>query len=75
MSASELPVCAELQRTRVPRIEDEGRLLCVSGTVVRAGLPHLLDTRAYYMCNKCKHHFIVWVRVQSAVRSEGYLWF
>ncbi|XP_043192844.1 DNA helicase MCM9-like [Amphibalanus amphitrite] len=67
---TELPVCAELQRTCVPRIEDEGRLLCVSGTVVRAGLPHLLDSRAHYTCNKCKHQFIVWAEYEQSYQTE-----
>ncbi|XP_037071750.1 DNA helicase MCM9-like [Pollicipes pollicipes] len=66
----ELPVCAELQRTCVPRIEDEGQLLCVSGTVVRAGLPHMLETRAYYTCNKCKHPFTVTAEYEQSYQSE-----
>uniref|UniRef100_A0A8C4Q7G8 DNA helicase MCM9 n=1 Tax=Eptatretus burgeri TaxID=7764 RepID=A0A8C4Q7G8_EPTBU len=54
-----LPQCPELVRDRVPRAVDHGRLLCVSGTVIRTGTARLLEYRREYVCLKCRHEFVV----------------
>ena len=46
-------------RDRVPRAVDHGRLLCVSGTVIRTGTVRLLEYRREYVCLKCRHEFVV----------------
>uniref|UniRef100_UPI00358E190E DNA helicase MCM9-like isoform X1 n=1 Tax=Myxine glutinosa TaxID=7769 RepID=UPI00358E190E len=56
---SGLPQCPELMRDRVPRAVDLGRLLCVSGTVIRTGTARLLEYSREYVCMKCRHEFVV----------------
>ncbi|XP_042214079.1 DNA helicase MCM9-like, partial [Homarus americanus] len=54
-----LPTCPELYRHAVPRTSDVGRLLCVSGTVVRTTAAKMLEYQKDFMCIQCKHVFTV----------------
>nr|XP_045624120.1 DNA helicase MCM9-like [Procambarus clarkii] len=54
-----LPTCPELYRHAVPRTCDVGRLLCVSGTVVRTTAAKMLEYQKEFICAKCKHVFNV----------------
>uniref|UniRef100_A0A8C0GR58 DNA helicase MCM9 n=1 Tax=Chelonoidis abingdonii TaxID=106734 RepID=A0A8C0GR58_CHEAB len=56
---SGLPVCPELTRERIPKTRDVGHFLSVTGTVIRTILVKVLEFERDYMCNKCKHVFVV----------------
>lgn len=54
-----LPVCPELVREHIPKTKDVGHFLSVTGTVIRTSLVKILEFERDYMCNKCKHVFVV----------------
>ncbi|NXI61361.1 MCM9 helicase, partial [Anseranas semipalmata] len=54
-----LPVCPELTREHIPKTRDVGHFLSVTGTVIRTSLVKVLEFERSYICNKCKHVFIV----------------
>ncbi|XP_026561217.1 DNA helicase MCM9 [Pseudonaja textilis] len=56
---SGLPVCPELTREHIPKTRDVGHFLSVTGTVIRTSLVKVLEFERDYMCNKCKHIFVV----------------
>ncbi|XP_063166738.1 DNA helicase MCM9 isoform X2 [Candoia aspera] len=56
---SGLPVCPELTRERIPKTRDVGHFLSVTGTVIRTSLVKVLEFERDYMCNKCKHVFVI----------------
>ncbi|XP_068933059.1 DNA helicase MCM9 isoform X1 [Petaurus breviceps papuanus] len=56
---SGLPVCPELMRERIPKTKDVGHFLSVTGTVIRTSMAKVLEYERDYMCNKCKHVFVV----------------
>ncbi|KAM6181810.1 DNA helicase MCM9 [Erethizon dorsatum] len=56
---SGLPVCPELVREHIPKTKDVGHFLSVTGTVIRTSLVKVLEFERDYMCNKCKHIFVV----------------
>nr|XP_006626499.1 PREDICTED: DNA helicase MCM9 isoform X3 [Lepisosteus oculatus] len=56
---SGLPVCPELTRDRIPKSRDVGHFLSVTGTVIRTSVTKVLEFERDYMCNKCKHVFVV----------------
>lgn len=59
LSPSGLPVCPELVREHIPKTKDVGHFLSVTGTVIRTSLVKVLEFEREYMCNKCKHVFVV----------------
>uniref|UniRef100_A0A8C3K507 DNA helicase MCM9 n=1 Tax=Calidris pygmaea TaxID=425635 RepID=A0A8C3K507_9CHAR len=54
-----LPVCPELTREHIPKARDVGHFLSVTGTVIRTSLVKVLEFERSYICNKCKHVFVV----------------
>ncbi|XP_075410735.1 DNA helicase MCM9 isoform X1 [Tenrec ecaudatus] len=56
---SGLPICPELVREHIPKTKDVGHFLSVTGTVIRTSLVKVLEFERDYMCNKCKHVFVV----------------
>uniref|UniRef100_A0A8D0FA55 DNA helicase MCM9 n=1 Tax=Strix occidentalis caurina TaxID=311401 RepID=A0A8D0FA55_STROC len=56
---SGLPVCPELTREHIPKTRDVGHFLSVTGTVIRTSLVKVLEFERSYICNKCKHVFVV----------------
>ncbi|XP_034274585.1 DNA helicase MCM9 [Pantherophis guttatus] len=56
---SGLPVCPELTREHIPKTRDVGHFLSVTGTVIRTSLVKVLEFERDYICNKCKHIFVV----------------
>uniref|UniRef100_A0A8D0C5B0 DNA helicase MCM9 n=1 Tax=Salvator merianae TaxID=96440 RepID=A0A8D0C5B0_SALMN len=56
---SGLPVCPELTRECIPKTKDVGHFLSVTGTVIRTSLVKVLEFERDYMCNKCKHVFVL----------------
>ncbi|XP_038616491.1 DNA helicase MCM9 isoform X2 [Tachyglossus aculeatus] len=54
-----LPVCPELTREHIPKTKDVGHFLSVTGTVIRTSLVKVLEFERDYMCNKCKHVFVI----------------
>ncbi|KAM9154414.1 DNA helicase MCM9 isoform 1-T1 [Pangshura tecta] len=56
---SGLPVCPELTRERIPKTRDVGHFLSITGTVIRTSLVKVLEFERDYICNKCKHVFVV----------------
>lgn len=54
-----MPVCPELVREHIPKTKDVGHFLSVTGTVIRTSLVKILEFEREYMCNKCKHVFVV----------------
>ncbi|NXW40133.1 MCM9 helicase, partial [Nyctiprogne leucopyga] len=56
---SGLPVCPELTREHIPKSRDVGHFLSVTGTVIRTSLVKVLEFERSYICDKCKHVFVV----------------
>ncbi|XP_074043556.1 DNA helicase MCM9 [Macrotis lagotis] len=56
---SGLPVCPELMREHIPKTKDVGHFLSVTGTVIRTSMVKVLEYERDYICNKCKHVFVV----------------
>ncbi|KAM4866199.1 DNA helicase MCM9 isoform 2-T2 [Thomomys bottae] len=56
---SGLPICPELVREHIPKTKDVGHFLSVTGTVIRTSVVKVLEFERDYMCNKCKHVFVV----------------
>ncbi|NXA76340.1 MCM9 helicase, partial [Thryothorus ludovicianus] len=56
---SGLPVCPELTREHIPKTKDVGHFLSVTGTVIRTSSVKVLEFERSYICNKCKHVFVV----------------
>ncbi|XP_015684587.1 DNA helicase MCM9 [Protobothrops mucrosquamatus] len=56
---SGLPVCPELTREHIPKTKDVGHFLSITGTIIRTSLVKVLEFERDYMCNKCKHIFVV----------------
>uniref|UniRef100_A0A8B9UFG7 DNA helicase MCM9 n=1 Tax=Anas zonorhyncha TaxID=75864 RepID=A0A8B9UFG7_9AVES len=56
---SGLPVCPELTREHIPKARDVGHFLSVTGTVIRTSLVKVLEFERSYICDKCKHVFVV----------------
>ncbi|XP_068265154.1 DNA helicase MCM9 [Nyctibius grandis] len=56
---SGLPVCPELTREHIPKTRDVGHFLSVTGTVIRTSLVKVLEFERSYICDKCKHVFVV----------------
>ncbi|KAM9356307.1 DNA helicase MCM9 [Pholidichthys leucotaenia] len=54
-----LPVCPELTRDTIPRSEDVGHFLSVTGTVIRTGVAKVLEYERDYICTTCRHVFPV----------------
>ena len=54
---SNLPVCPELSRSTVPQSSDVGRLLAISGTVIRTTIVKMLECEREFMCSRCKCSF------------------
>eukprot|EP01129_Flabellula_baltica_P008747 TRINITY_DN3500_c0_g1_i4.p1 TRINITY_DN3500_c0_g1~~TRINITY_DN3500_c0_g1_i4.p1 ORF type:complete len:643 (-),score=116.25 TRINITY_DN3500_c0_g1_i4:309-2237(-) len=55
---SNVPSNKEAKGT-LPRSSDIGKLVAVRGTVIRTGLPKLLEWKRTYICDKCHHEFII----------------
>ena len=56
---SNLPICPELTRSTLPRADDIGRFLSITGTVIRTSTVKTLEYERAFTCNKCKHSFMV----------------
>ncbi|KAL9967665.1 hypothetical protein ACROYT_G025945 [Oculina patagonica] len=54
---SNLPICPELRRDKIPKTSDIGRFLAVSGTIIRVSTVKLLEYEKEYICARCKHVF------------------
>ncbi|KAJ2310676.1 DNA helicase mcm9 [Coemansia sp. RSA 2705] len=64
-----LPNHPSLQRTRIPGSEDVGRLLSISGTVIRTGLVKMMETHRVFACTKCRGTF----SVQAEIEQYNYI--
>ncbi|PIA13102.1 MCM-domain-containing protein [Coemansia reversa NRRL 1564] len=62
---SHLPNHPSLLRTRIPGSEDAGRLLSISGTVIRTGLVKMMETHRVYSCTKCRGTFCVDAEIEQ----------
>ncbi|KAJ2806273.1 DNA helicase mcm9, partial [Coemansia guatemalensis] len=60
-----LPNHPSLLRTRIPGSEDTGRLLSISGTVIRTGLVKMMETHRVYSCTKCRGTFCVDAEIEQ----------
>ncbi|KAJ2851113.1 DNA helicase mcm9 [Coemansia brasiliensis] len=60
-----LPNHPVLHRTRVPGSDDVGRLLCISGTVIRTGLVKMMETHRTYACTKCRGTFSIGAEIEQ----------
>ncbi|KAJ2813738.1 DNA helicase mcm9 [Coemansia furcata] len=54
-----LPNHVALQRTKMPGTGDGGRLLTVTGTVIRTGMVKVMETQKTYACLKCRGTFVI----------------
>ena len=54
-----IPICPDLHRYTVPRSNDIGSLLMISGTVIRAGEIKMEERYKVYECQKCSGQFKV----------------
>ena len=50
---------SEFVRNTVPKSEDADLFLSISGTVVKATMPRMLDFAKLFSCSKCQHQFLV----------------
>ncbi|KAJ1962793.1 DNA helicase mcm9 [Dipsacomyces acuminosporus] len=60
-----LPNHPSLIRTKIPGSEDIGRLLSITGTVIRTGLVKMMETHRTYVCGKCRASFMVEADVEQ----------
>ncbi|XP_032829422.1 DNA helicase MCM9 [Petromyzon marinus] len=60
-----LPQCPELSRERLPLASDAGRLLRVSGTVIRTGATRLLEHERTFACLACGRRFPVRAELET----------
>ncbi|XP_078733273.1 DNA helicase MCM9 [Lampetra fluviatilis] len=60
-----LPQCPELSRERLPLASDAGRLLRVSGTVIRTGSTRLLEHERTFACLACGRRFPVRAELET----------
>lgn len=65
---SGLFVCAEQERTSIPRSGDVGKLITLSGTVIRTGMYKMVEWEKFFQCLTCKETFSV-----TADRDQGYI--
>ncbi|XP_067021534.1 DNA helicase MCM9-like [Acropora muricata] len=56
---SNLPVCPELRRDKIPKSSDIGCFLAVSGTIIRVSTVKLLEYEKEYICCRCKQVFAI----------------
>ncbi|KAJ2744568.1 DNA helicase mcm9 [Coemansia sp. BCRC 34301] len=54
-----LPMHPSMQRTKMPGSSDVGRLLSITGTVIRTGLVKMMETHKRFSCLKCRGTFTV----------------
>ncbi|KAI9207376.1 MCM2/3/5 family-domain-containing protein [Polychytrium aggregatum] len=52
-----VPMVDEVCLPKLPRSKDVGRLVCISGTVIRTGMVKMLETLKLYECQKCGRRF------------------
>lgn len=64
---SNLPMCPELHREKLPMCQDINTFLAITGTVIRCTLSKLLEYERQYICNKCNYVFEV-----KAEFEQGY---
>jgi len=62
---SNLPVCPELTRERLPKCKDVGCFVAVTGTVIRCSMTKLLEFEREYMCDKCRGTFSVQAEMEQ----------
>ncbi|KAJ1818763.1 DNA helicase mcm9 [Coemansia sp. RSA 2675] len=62
---AQLPNHPGLRRAKMPRTGDAGRLVTVTGTVMRTGAAKLMDTQRLYACAKCGGRFAVAADVEQ----------
>lgn len=60
-----LPSHPALTLNRMPNSQDTGRLLSISGTVIRFGLVKMMETSKQYRCGKCQGHFNVLADIEQ----------
>lgn len=51
---ADVPVISEIALPKYPRCKDLGKLVCLSGTVIRTGLIKMMETFRVYECSNCK---------------------
>ncbi|KAJ2006530.1 DNA helicase mcm9 [Coemansia thaxteri] len=61
----QLPNHPALMRTKMPGSEDAGRLLSVSGTVIRTGVVKMMETHKTYACRSCRGTFTVRAEIEQ----------
>ncbi|KAJ1944155.1 DNA helicase mcm9, partial [Kickxella alabastrina] len=64
-----LPNNPAVVRTRVPGSEDVGRLVSMTGTVIRTGMVKMMETHRAFTCAKCRGCF----NVAAEVEQYGYI--
>ena len=52
------------------RVTDRGRLLGLTGTVIRSGVIQMLDSEKQFECEKCGHQFTVKADIQNGSRID-----
>ncbi|KAJ1913754.1 DNA helicase mcm9 [Mycoemilia scoparia] len=60
-----LPATPDCTRTTVPGSEDIGRLIALSGTVIRNGQVKMVEKRRKFRCTKCNTEFYVQAEVEQ----------
>lgn len=54
-----LPHCPEVHRSTMPKLKDDGKFLCIQGTVIRTTQQRVLEYQKEFKCKKCGHEFLV----------------
>ncbi|KAJ1933290.1 DNA helicase mcm9, partial [Linderina macrospora] len=60
-----LPNHPSLVRMKIPGSEDIGKLVSISGTVIRTGVVKMMETQRLYVCGKCRGSFMVPAEVEQ----------
>lgn len=54
-----LPLSPDINSSTMPKLKDNGRFLCIQGTVIKTSQPKLLEHQKEYTCSKCNFEFLV----------------
>ncbi|ORX72320.1 MCM-domain-containing protein [Linderina pennispora] len=60
-----LPNHPSLVRMKIPGSEDIGKLVSISGTVIRTGVVKMMETQRLYVCGKCRGSFMMPAEVEQ----------
>lgn len=54
-----LPLSPDIDSSTMPKLKDNGKFLCIQGTVIKSSQPKILEYQKEYACSKCNFEFLV----------------